>query len=82
MPNSANNGAAHTGNGTRAVRFGSFEADFHSGEVWKSGGRVKLQEQPLKVLQVLVERAGDLVTREELKSRIWPEDSFGTSTMR
>jgi DNA-binding winged helix-turn-helix (wHTH) protein/Tol biopolymer transport system component len=77
MPSSANNGVPHPGNGTRAVRFGAFEADFHSGEVWKSGARVKLQEQPLKVLQVLVERPGDLVTREELKSRIWPEDSFG-----
>jgi DNA-binding winged helix-turn-helix (wHTH) protein/Tol biopolymer transport system component len=64
-------------NGTRTVRFGAFEADLHSGEVRKSGSRVKLQEQPFKVLQVLLERPGDLVTREELRSRIWPEESFG-----
>ena len=64
-------------NGKGPVKFGAFEADLHSGEVRKSGSRVKLQEQPFKVLQVLLERPGVLVTREELRSRIWPEDSFG-----
>jgi len=64
-------------NGTHTVRFGAFEADLHSGEVRKSGIRIKLQEQPFKVLQVLLERPGDLVTREELQSRIWPEENFG-----
>lgn len=64
-------------NGNGTVRFGAFEADLHSGEVRKSGNRVKLQEQPFKVLQVLLERPGVLVTREELRSRIWPEESFG-----
>jgi len=62
-------------NGT--VRFGTFEADLRSGEVRKSGSRIKLQEQPFKVLQILLEHPGDLVTREELQSRIWPKDSFG-----
>ena len=66
---------APNGNGT--LRFGVFEADLHSGEVRKSGSRVKLQEQPFKVLQVLLERPGGLVTREELRSRIWPQESFG-----
>jgi DNA-binding winged helix-turn-helix (wHTH) protein/Tol biopolymer transport system component len=71
------NGVPYVLNGTRTVRFGAFEADLHSGEVRKSGSRVKLQEQPFKVLQVLLERPGELVTREELRSRIWPEESFG-----
>lgn len=64
-------------NGSRTVRFGAFEADLYSGEVRKSGNRVKLQEQPFKVLQLLLERPGDLVTREELQARIWPQESFG-----
>lgn len=64
-----------TQNGT--VRFGPFEADLHSGEVRKAGARIKLQDQPFKVLQVLLERPGDLVTREELQSRIWPTESYG-----
>lgn len=63
------------GNGT--IRFGAFEADLRSGEVRKSGSRIKLQEQPFKVLQILLEHPGDLVTREELQSRIWPKESFG-----
>ena len=66
---------ATNGNGT--VKFGAFEADLHSGEVRKSGSRVKLQEQPFKVLQILLERPGVLVTREELRARIWPDESFG-----
>src|SRR6476646_2311470 len=71
------NGVPQVQNGTHTVRFGAFEADRHSGEVRKSGIRIKLQEQPFKVLQVLLEHPGDLVTREELQSRIWPEESFG-----
>lgn len=70
-------GTPHVQNGIRTVRFGTFEADLHSGEVRKSGTRIKLQEQPFKVLHVLLERPGELVTREELQSRIWPEESFG-----
>lgn len=71
------NGGSQVHNGTRTIRFGAFEADLHSGEVRKSGIRIKLQDQPFKVLQILLERPGDLVTREELQSRIWPEESFG-----
>jgi DNA-binding winged helix-turn-helix (wHTH) protein/Tol biopolymer transport system component len=47
------------------------------GEVRKAGVRIKLQEQPFKVLQILLEQPGKLVTREELQSRIWPEESYG-----
>src|ERR1700679_505076 len=73
----AKDGEPQVQNGFRTVRFGAFEADLHAGEVRKSGSRVKLQEQPFKVLQILLERPGDLVTREELQTRIWPEESFG-----
>ena len=77
MLDSSINGESQTRNGGRTVRFGAFEADLHSGEVRKSGSRIKLQDQPFKVLQILLERPGGLVTREELQSRIWPDESFG-----
>ncbi len=64
-------------NGKARIRFGAFEVDFYTGEVHKGGSRLKLQEQPFKVLQVLLENAGQLVTREQLKSRIWASESFG-----
>jgi DNA-binding winged helix-turn-helix (wHTH) protein len=64
-------------NGNRTIRFGEFEADLHAGEIRKSGSRIKLQDQPFRVLQVLLEHRGELVTREELQTRIWPEESFG-----
>ncbi|MGD1021830.1 MAG: winged helix-turn-helix domain-containing protein [Candidatus Sulfotelmatobacter sp.] len=71
------NGKAQVSNGNRTVRFGVFEVDLRSGELRKSGSRIKLQDQPFKVLQILLEHSGDLVTREELQLRIWPEESFG-----
>ncbi|HTZ58102.1 MAG TPA: winged helix-turn-helix domain-containing protein [Acidobacteriaceae bacterium] len=81
MLNSSINGEARakngSGNGSNTIRFGVFEADLHSGEVRKSGSRIKLQDQPFKVLQILLERPGSLVTREELQNRIWPEESYG-----
>ncbi len=77
MPEPYINGEANGRNGHRTVRFGAFEADLHSGEVRKSGNRVKLQEQPFKVLQILLEHPGALVTRDELQARIWPSENFG-----
>jgi eukaryotic-like serine/threonine-protein kinase len=71
------NGESNGRNGDHTVRFGAFEADLHLGEVRKSGSRIKLQEQPFKVLQILLERPGALVTRDELQSRIWPSENFG-----
>jgi DNA-binding winged helix-turn-helix (wHTH) protein/predicted Zn-dependent protease len=59
------------------IRFGVFELDLRSGELRKADTRIKLQDQPLKVLTALLEQPGELVTREELKRRIWPDDSFG-----
>src|SRR5580693_74123 len=77
MLSSSINGETPPRNGSRTIRFGAFEADLHSGEVRKSGNRVKLQDQPFKVLQILLERPGDLVSREELQTRIWPEETYG-----
>jgi TolB-like protein/Tfp pilus assembly protein PilF len=58
------------------VRFDAFEVDFHSGDVRKHGLRIRLQDQPFRVLQILLEHPGQLVAREELQRRIWPEDTF------
>jgi DNA-binding response OmpR family regulator len=58
------------------IRFGVFELDLRSGELRKAGVRVSLQEQALQVLTSLVERPGDLVTRDELRQRLWPNGTF------
>jgi TolB-like protein/DNA-binding winged helix-turn-helix (wHTH) protein len=60
----------------RRFRFGVFEVDVKSGELSKQGRRIKLQEKPFQTLVLLLERAGDLVTREELRERLWPADTF------
>ena len=60
-----------------AVQFGIYEVDLEEGEVRKAGVRIKVQQQPFKVLQVLLERPGELVTREQLHDRIWPGASYG-----
>ena len=59
------------------VRFGTYEVSFQSGEVRKSGLRVRVQQQPLKLLEILLEHPGEVVTRDELCSRVWPNESFG-----
>src|SRR4026209_1628622 len=58
------------------LRFSSFELDLPSGELRKAGVLVGLQEQSLKVLVELLERPGDLVTREQLRQRLWPNGTF------
>jgi DNA-binding winged helix-turn-helix (wHTH) protein/tetratricopeptide (TPR) repeat protein len=60
----------------RPIRFGVFELDADSGELRKQGVKIKLQDQPFQILQVLLERAGGVVTREELQKRIWASDTF------
>ena len=62
--------------GRQVVRFGPFELDLRVGELRKAGVRLTLQEQPFKVLERLVERPGELVTREELRQRLWQADTF------
>jgi eukaryotic-like serine/threonine-protein kinase len=57
-------------------RFGTFEVDVRAGELRKQGVRLKLQEQPLRVLTILLQRPGEVVTREELRSQNWPADTF------
>jgi TolB-like protein/DNA-binding winged helix-turn-helix (wHTH) protein/Tfp pilus assembly protein PilF len=59
------------------VRFGTYEVSLQSGEVRKAGLRVRVQQQPMKLLEVLLEHPGEVVTREELRSRVWPNESFG-----
>jgi len=58
------------------LRFGVFEVDPRAGELRKYGLRVRLQEQPFQVLAMLLERAGQVVTREELQKKLWPADTF------
>jgi DNA-binding winged helix-turn-helix (wHTH) protein len=57
-------------------RFGAFEASVHSGELRRGGMKIHLQGQPFLVLALLLERAGDVVTREQLRDRVWPENTF------
>jgi TolB-like protein/DNA-binding winged helix-turn-helix (wHTH) protein/Tfp pilus assembly protein PilF len=59
------------------VRFGTYEVCLQSGEVRKAGLRIRVQRQPLKLLEILLEHPGEVVTREELRSRVWPNESFG-----
>ena len=58
------------------VRFGVYELDLRAGELRKSGLKIKLQDQPLQILAMLLERPGEIVTREELQKRLWPQDTF------
>lgn len=57
-------------------RFGDFVVDSRAGELFRRGKKVKLQQQPLQVLVALLEARGEVVTREELRERIWPADTF------
>jgi DNA-binding winged helix-turn-helix (wHTH) protein len=61
---------------SRLIHFGDFAIDPRAGELFKKGTKIKLQQQPFQVLAILLERPGDLVTREELRQRIWPADTF------
>ena len=60
----------------RAMRFGEFELDLRSGDLSNDGVRVNLPDQPLQVLTALLERPGELFTRDELRQRLWPSDTF------
>jgi len=65
-----------TRNARRILRFGVFEFDARTGELRKHGVKLRVQGKPLQVLQALVERPGDVVTREELQHRLWSSDVF------
>src|SRR6476659_4294575 len=60
----------------RLLRFESFELDVRSRELRKGTNRIRLQEQPFEILRLMLERAGDVVTREELAQRLWPKGTF------
>src|SRR5260221_9914889 len=62
--------------GLRVLRFGVFELDRRSGELRRDGLRVRLQEQPLRVLEALLDARGEPVTREALRQRLWPDETF------
>lgn len=65
-----------TASQTRRIRFGAFEVDLRSSELFKHGIRLKLQDQPFQVLTILLERPGELISREELRKRLWTDDTF------
>ncbi|MGA9507854.1 MAG: winged helix-turn-helix domain-containing protein [Candidatus Sulfotelmatobacter sp.] len=60
----------------KIARFGVFELDLAAGELRKNGAKLRLQEQPFRVLALLLERTGDVVTREEIRQKLWPADTF------
>src|SRR2546430_16110070 len=62
--------------GRRRVRFGAFEVDLVAGELFKQGIKIRLQQQPFRVLALLLEHPGEVVTREDLRQAIWPAGTF------
>ena len=62
--------------GGRIVRFGSFEVDLQEGKLTKAGIRIRLQAQPLQILALLLDRPGQLVTRDEIRQKLWSQDTF------
>jgi DNA-binding winged helix-turn-helix (wHTH) protein/Tol biopolymer transport system component len=60
----------------RVVSFGAFEVDLRVGELRRNGVKVKVQNQPFQILAMLLDRPGDLITREEMRARLWPADTF------
>src|SRR5467141_1247296 len=63
-------------NGNQRIQFGIFEVDMKAGELRRNGTRVRLQEQPFQILTILLEHSGEVVTREELRGRLWPADTY------
>src|SRR5215813_5549576 len=58
------------------IRFAGFELDKQAGELRKDGTRIRLQEQPLQILRILLDQPGKIITREDLRQKIWPSDTF------
>src|SRR5256885_8457119 len=63
-------------NGNQRIQFGVFEVDLKAGELRRNGTRIRLQEQPFQILTILLEHSGEVVTREELRGRLWPADTY------
>jgi DNA-binding winged helix-turn-helix (wHTH) protein len=68
----------NAGPSAEIVRFGTFEADLRSGDLRKNGHKVPLQGQPFQAFAILLQHSGKLVKREELRQKVWPEDTFST----
>jgi len=68
--------AAHSKREWDRVRFGPYEADLRTHELWKDGIKIRLAGQPFIILETFLSHQGKLITREELRSRIWPGDTF------
>ena len=62
--------------GRDPIRFGLFEVNLETGDIRRDGTKVRLQEQPFQVLAALLEKRGEIVTKEELQDRIWKDDTF------
>ena len=60
----------------RVVRFGPFEADLRAGQLRKHGIKIKLQDQPFQILALLLAQPGEVLTRDELRQKLWPADTF------
>src|SRR5271163_3428583 len=58
------------------LKFDAYALDLRAGELFKNGKKIKIQEQPVQILAMLLERPGEVVTREELRQRLWSEDTF------
>src|SRR5258708_3222712 len=69
-------GMASAPNGNQRIQLGVFEVDLKAGELRRNGTRVRLQEQPFQILTILLEHSGEVVTREELRGRLWPADTY------
>lgn len=67
---------SNTSRSVREARFGPYEVDFRAGELLKNGRKIRLQDQPFQILVMLLEHPGGVVTREELRQRLWPTDTF------
>ncbi len=67
---------ASPSNGRQRLRFGLFEADLASGELYKHGRLIHVQEKPFRILAMLLERPGEVVSREEVRTKLWPEGTF------
>src|SRR5262245_25441234 len=61
---------------SQTLRFSTFELDLRAGELRKQGVKVKLQEQPFRILEMLLAHPGEVITRDELRSRLWASDTF------
>jgi DNA-binding winged helix-turn-helix (wHTH) protein len=68
--------AVVSANDLPVIQFGIFSVDIRVGELRRNGSRVRLQEQPFQILLALLERPGEVVTREELQKRLWSSDTF------